>query len=149
MTSFELHAAQDTSALGAAVAALVKARAGGVLYLEGPLGAGKTTLARGLLRALGVSGTIRSPTYTLLEPYDAGERLLIHLDLYRLSDAGELETLGLRDHPPERCWWLVEWPERGAERLPAPDLRIRLSHLGAGRRAVLEGPAAGMIRWPA
>lgn len=146
MTTFELRTAEATTALGAAVAAVLSARAGGVLYLEGPLGAGKTTLARGLLRALGVTGAIRSPTYTLLEPYEAGGRLLVHLDLYRLTGERELESLGLRDYPPERCWWLIEWPERAGRRLPPPDLRIQLAHAPAGRRATLAGPCAASVR---
>lgn len=145
MSALELADAEGTAALGAAVAARVAERAGGVIYLEGSLGAGKTTLARGLLRALGVRGAIRSPTYTLLEPYEASGRTLVHLDLYRLADERELESLGLRDYPPERCWWLVEWPERAGPRLPPPDLRIVLAHAGPQRRAVLSGPlAAGL-----
>jgi tRNA threonylcarbamoyladenosine biosynthesis protein TsaE len=135
----------ETGALGQAVARALAGRAGAVVFLEGPLGAGKTTLARGLLRALGVSGTIRSPTYTLLEPYAAGGRSVVHLDLYRISDPAELESLGLRDYPRESCWWLVEWPERGAGRLPAPDLRLRLAHDAGGRRAEWSGPAAAAV----
>jgi tRNA threonylcarbamoyladenosine biosynthesis protein TsaE len=141
-----LASAEDTAALGAAVARALAGRAGAVVHLEGPLGAGKTTLARGLLRALGVTGTIRSPTYTLLEPYEPGGRTVIHLDLYRLTDPRELEPLGLRDYPPERCWWLVEWPERGGGRLPPPDLRLLLAHDPHGRRATLAGPTAPDVR---
>ena len=140
-----LHSGEETAALGAAVAAALAGRPGAVVYLEGPLGAGKTTLARGLLRALGVRGAIRSPTYTLLEPYDIPAGTLVHLDLYRLADGRELEPLGLRDYPPERCWWLVEWPERARDRLPAPDLHIRLAHDPGGRRVVLEGPVAAAV----
>ena len=144
-----LRTAEDTAALGAAVARALADRAGAVIYLEGPLGAGKTTLARGLLRALGVTGTIRSPTYTLLEPYEVAGRTLVHLDLYRLNDPRELESLGLRDYPRERCWWLIEWPERGGQRLPQPDLRLALAHDGAGRRVELAGPAAVAVMPPA
>ena len=140
-----LRSAEDTAALGAAVAAAFGADPGAVIYLEGPLGTGKTTLARGLLRALGVQGAIRSPTYTLLEPYEVGGRTLVHLDLYRLTDPRELEQLGLRDYPRERCWWLIEWPERGGARLPEPDLRLRLAHDPGGRRVELSGPAAGRV----
>jgi tRNA threonylcarbamoyladenosine biosynthesis protein TsaE len=146
VTSVLLHDADDTAALGAAIAVALAGRKGTVVHLEGPLGAGKTTLARGLLRALGVTGAIRSPTYTLLEPYEIAGRSLIHLDLYRLSGERELEPLGLRDYPPERTWWLVEWPERGGGRLPAADLRVELAHDPDGRRATLSGPAAGDIR---
>jgi tRNA threonylcarbamoyladenosine biosynthesis protein TsaE len=147
-----LRSAEDTTSLGAAIAATLADAPGGVIYLQGPLGAGKTTVARGLLRALGVSGAIRSPTYTLLEPYDVAGRLLVHLDLYRLNDERELEPLGLRDYPPERCWWLVEWPERAAGRLPPADLSVTLAHDPRGRHAELGGPqaaaVAGRIRRP-
>lgn len=149
MKTLVLPDAAATAALGAAVAAGLGTRPGAVIYLQGPLGAGKTSLARGLLRALGVTGTIRSPTYTLLEPYDAGGWTLVHLDLYRLTSERELESLGLRDYPPERCWWLVEWPERAAGRLPAPDLRVELAHAGAARRAALSGPLASGLVVPA
>ena len=148
MKAWHLRTADDTAALGASVAGALAGRAGAVIFLEGPLGAGKTTLARGLLRALGVTGAIRSPTYTLLEPYEIAGSSLIHLDLYRLAGERELEPLGLRDHPPERCWWLVEWPERGEGRLPPPDLRIALAHEAAGRSARLSGPAAALVRPP-
>lgn len=141
-----LRNAEETAALGAAIAGALADRPGAVIYLEGPLGAGKTTLVRGLLRTLGVEGTIRSPTYTLLEPYEPAGRSVVHLDLYRLADPRELESLGLRDYPRERCWWLVEWPERGGSRLPEPDLRLRLAHDPAGRRAELSGPAAARVR---
>jgi tRNA threonylcarbamoyladenosine biosynthesis protein TsaE len=145
MMSLALSSAEDTTALGGAIAAALSARPGVVIHLTGPLGAGKTTLARGLLRALGVTGTIRSPTYTLLEPYEAGRHTLVHLDLYRLKDPRELEPLGLRDYPPDSCWWLIEWPERAGNRLPAADLSVALDHAGTARQAVLTGPAAAAI----
>jgi tRNA threonylcarbamoyladenosine biosynthesis protein TsaE len=146
MKDLLLAGADDTTALGARIAAALRDRAGLVVYLEGPLGAGKTTLARGLLRALGVTGPIRSPTYTLVEPYElGGDRSLIHLDLYRLKGAEELEPLGLRDYDPAKVWWLVEWPERGAPKLPAADLRVVLALQGEGRQAQLSGPAAVQI----
>ncbi len=142
MTTLLLRSAEDTRALGAAIASALADRAGAVIYLQGALGAGKTTVARGLLQALGASGTIRSPTYTLLEPYEIAGRSLVHLDLYRLNDERELEPLGLRDYPPERCWWLIEWPERAAARLPRADLAATLFHDPRGRRVGLSGPAA-------
>ena len=145
MTSLLLDDAEGTAALGASIARALAGRPGAVIYLEGPLGAGKTTLARGLLRELGVTGAIRSPTYTLLEPYEMSGRSLVHLDLYRLTDERELEPLGLRDYPPERCWWLIEWPERAAARLPPADLSVTLAHAGNGRRAELSGALAGMV----
>ena len=130
-----------TSSLGQDLAASLARRAGGVVYLEGDLGAGKTTLARALLRAFGVQGTLRSPTYTLMEPYQCGDRSFLHLDLCRLGDPSEVEQLGLLDYPPESTLWLVEWPDRGQGYLPRPDGVIRLTTEGHGRRAQLSGPA--------
>jgi tRNA threonylcarbamoyladenosine biosynthesis protein TsaE len=98
-----------------------------VLYLTGELGSGKTTFARGFLRALGVSEPIRSPTYTLLELYPAGALTLLHVDLYRLREPLEVESLGLREWAREGCVWLIEWPERAAGRLPLADLTIAFS----------------------
>jgi len=109
-----------------------------VIYLEGDLGTGKTTLVRGILRGLGHQGSVRSPTYTLIEPYEVTGSCLYHLDLYRLSDPGELEYLGVRDLLGECSLLLVEWPERGGGRLPPPDLRIRIEHAPPGRDLRLE-----------
>jgi len=103
------------------------------VYLQGDLGTGKTTLVRGILRGLGHTGPVRSPTYTLLEPYALGAMCLYHLDLYRLGDPEELEYLGLRDLLDGRNLLLVEWPERGRGVLPAPDLTIRIEHAGEAR----------------
>ncbi|HWW78229.1 MAG TPA: tRNA (adenosine(37)-N6)-threonylcarbamoyltransferase complex ATPase subunit type 1 TsaE [Steroidobacteraceae bacterium] len=97
-----------------------------VVYLTGDLGAGKTTLTRGLLRSLGVTGAVRSPTYTLVEFYEIGTLTTLHLDLYRLNDAAELDNLGLREWARGGHLWLIEWPERGAGRLPGADLVIKL-----------------------
>lgn len=122
-----------TTAAGAALARALGPAPGGVIFLEGDLGAGKTTLARGLLRALGVQGAVRSPTYTLIEPYELPQGRLLHIDLYRIADPEELEQLGLADFPPSDTWWLVEWPGRGEGLLPPADLEIRLRAQGAGR----------------
>ncbi|MBV8063438.1 MAG: tRNA (adenosine(37)-N6)-threonylcarbamoyltransferase complex ATPase subunit type 1 TsaE [Nevskia sp.] len=130
--------AAATEAAGARLAALLSPRRGLVVYLHGQLGAGKTTLVRGWLRALGAKGAIRSPTYTLVEPYELQGRSLLHMDLYRLSDAAELEQLGVYDTPPESSVWLVEWPERGAGELPPPDLSIFLQVADPGREIRLE-----------
>jgi tRNA threonylcarbamoyladenosine biosynthesis protein TsaE len=143
-----LQDAAATEALGADLGDWVRSQPGGMVYLEGVLGAGKTTLMRGLLRALGVSGPIRSPTYTLIEPYEVAGRRLLHADLYRLGDPRELFALGLEDDPPSQTWWFVEWPERGAGVLPPADARIQLTASGAGREAsiMLWSPALALNR---
>jgi len=130
----DLPTPEDTDALGVALARALPAQSV-VAYLQGDLGAGKSTLARALLRELGVTGAIRSPTYTLVERYplpEGGEAA--HLDLYRIAAAGELDFLGLDELRGARLW-LVEWPERGAGALPGPDLEIQLALNGGGRRA--------------
>lgn len=137
--SLELADADSTGRLGADIASSLQALSGpvikAVIYLYGDLGAGKTTLARGLLQALGVTGTIRSPTYTLIEPYEVGNLAILHMDLYRLNDPLELENLGLGDFPPSSTLWLVEWPEHGGTLLPPPDLEVSISISGTGRTA--------------
>jgi tRNA threonylcarbamoyl adenosine modification protein YjeE len=133
----ELPTPEDTDALGVALARALPAQSV-VAYLHGDLGAGKSTLARALLRELGVTGAIRSPTYTLVERYplpEGGEAA--HLDLYRIAAAGELDFLGLDEMRGARLW-LVEWPERGAGSLPGPDLEIQLAIAGGGRRAQMQ-----------
>ena len=99
-----------------------------LLALTGELGAGKTTFVRGLLRGMGHTGRVRSPTYTLVEPYHLEGRDVLHLDLYRIGDPGELDFLGIPDLIDERTLLLVEWPERGAGHLPGADLSIALEH---------------------
>lgn len=125
---------RDSDACAAVGAALCPAQGGLVIFLHGELGAGKSTLARGLLRQLGVEGSIRSPTYTLLEHYEVGARAAVHLDLYRIADASELEYLGVRDLGHDQEIWLVEWAERAKRGLPEPDLEIFLEHAELGRR---------------
>ena len=131
--SLHLTDADATALLAARLAATRPSRA--VVYLHGDLGAGKSTLARAMLRALGVYGAIRSPTYTLVERYPVADGEAFHLDLYRIGGAGELEFLGL--DPAEGTLWLVEWPERGAGGLPPADLRIELAMADPGRAARL------------
>lgn len=111
------------------------------LHLHGDLGAGKSTLARALLRGLGVTGKIKSPTYALVEPYDSGYGLLLHMDLYRLSEPAELEYLGLDALFADANLMLIEWPEKAGVLLPAPDIAISLAHndvMGDDGRAVDE-----------
>src|ERR1700730_3690249 len=126
--------AQDTEDLGRRLATARPAAdaALAVLYLSGELGAGKTTFARGFLRALGVADAVPSPTYTLLELYPVGVLTVVHVDLYRVRDAGELESLGLRDWARSGHVWLVEWPERGGTRLPRADLNLAFAAGAAG-----------------
>ncbi len=132
-----------TETLGQALARTRPAAA--VVHLQGDLGAGKSTLARALLRTLGVAGAIRSPTYTLVERYPVEGGEAWHLDLYRIGDAGELEVLGLDEGAA--VLWLVEWPERGAAALPAPDLHVALAVEGTGRSASLSGASAVGEQW--
>ncbi|MGB5260952.1 MAG: tRNA (adenosine(37)-N6)-threonylcarbamoyltransferase complex ATPase subunit type 1 TsaE [Gammaproteobacteria bacterium] len=131
----ELADAQATEALGRQLATGMHR---GVVYLEGDLGAGKTALARAILHGRGYPGKVKSPTYTLVEPYRLGEEEIYHLDLYRLSDPEELEWLGVRDLLAETALLLIEWPERGAGQLPAPDLVIVLDHHNTGRMANMQ-----------
>lgn len=112
--------------------------AGDVIFLSGELGAGKTTLVRGLLRAMGVTGPIKSPTYTLVEPYHLDHLTIYHFDLYRLTDPEELLDIGLSDYLDANALLLIEWPERAGAILPHPSLRIELKLENTlGRRALL------------
>ena len=122
-----------TEALGAAFANALAG--GGILHLHGGLGAGKTTLCRGLLRALGHSGAVKSPTYTLVEPYVAGARQVFHFDLYCLRDPAELEDIGIRDYLQPAAILLIEWPEQGEPFTPAADVVLDLQEALPGRHA--------------
>ena len=136
MLTFEADSATRQERLGARLASLMPPVF--IVYLQGDLGAGKTTLVRGVLRGMGYQGKVRSPTYTLIEPYRVRGRAVCHLDLYRLGDPEELEYLGLRDLLEEPVVMLIEWPEQGRGMLPAADLTIQIHYQGEGRRLELE-----------
>lgn len=127
-----------TLALGRRLAAEIKV---GCVLLHGDLGAGKTCLVRGWLTALGHQGAVKSPTYTLVEPYQLAGQQIYHFDLYRLEDPEELELIGARDYFDNTTLCLVEWPEQGAGFLPAAVLSIRLEVDGRQRRAHINWPA--------
>ena len=142
-----LESAKETEAFGASVSALL--RIGDVIALSGDLGAGKTTLARGILRGLGFEGEVASPTFPIVLVYDPPEtRLpLWHVDLYRIEDPDEVEGLGL-DEAREDSALVVEWPERLGAALWPDALKLRIEETGGGRALTAEVPAAWGERWP-
>jgi tRNA threonylcarbamoyladenosine biosynthesis protein TsaE len=145
MTEYQHYLSDEaeTEAFGRALASATQVAPprtkslGGRVYLRGELGAGKTTLTRGVLRGYGHLGAVKSPTYTLVEPYEEPEFNIYHFDLYRLADPEEVEFLGVFDYFDEANLCLIEWAERGVGYLPAPDLEITLSMQGRGR----------LVRW--
>ena len=108
-----------------------------VIHLRGPLGAGKTTLVRGILRGLGHEGAVKSPTFTLIEPYTFSRFALYHFDLYRVKDPEELEFMGIRDYLEGKGICVIEWPERGGKILPEADLDVMIEPVHDGRSVVL------------
>jgi tRNA threonylcarbamoyladenosine biosynthesis protein TsaE len=126
---------ESTQSFGAALGKSLPEN-GLIIYLHGELGTGKTTLSRGVIRALGHTGAVKSPTYTLVEPYEYFHFPLYHFDLYRLTHPEEVEFLGVEEYfkPPTVC--IIEWPERGQGFLPAADLDISLQTQGSGRRLI-------------
>jgi tRNA threonylcarbamoyladenosine biosynthesis protein TsaE len=143
------HSAQDTEDFGWQLASARPAEPAqlAVLYLQGELGTGKTTFARGFLRALGVKAAVRSPTYTLLELYSAPPLTVVHLDLYRLDEPQELEALGLRDWARPGHLWLVEWPEKAGTGLPAQDVTLSFTAGTAGHDITARAESDYGKRW--
>jgi tRNA threonylcarbamoyladenosine biosynthesis protein TsaE len=137
--------AAATRRLGEALAAGV--RPGRVLHLRGELGSGKTTLVRGLLRGLGYAGRVKSPTYTLVEPYSLSKLHLYHFDFYRFKDRSEWLSSGFREYFSGDALCVVEWPERAGGLLPPPDLDLHLQFAGEARRATLEGRTPAGASW--
>jgi tRNA threonylcarbamoyladenosine biosynthesis protein TsaE len=140
--------AEDTETFGARLAvSRPPSDALTTIYMSGDLGAGKTTLARGFLRASGITGPVRSPTYTLVEMYEAPGIFIAHLDLYRLTDPGELEPLGLREWACPGYLWLVEWPEHAAGQLPFPDLSVVITAGENGHEINVTASSALGLSW--
>ena len=129
--SFFLNDSDATEEFGARLWEKLPEKA--LIFLHGDLGAGKTTLVRGLLRAAGVSGAIKSPTYAVIEEYSVAERKIFHFDLYRLADAEELEWIGIDDYLNQNALCLIEWSSKGEGVLPKADVNITLTTQNDGR----------------
>ncbi len=133
MLTFEKHLASESELLSLAAAVARASNAGTVIYLDGPLGAGKTTFTRGFLRGLGYTQKVKSPTYTLVEPYEIDNAQVFHFDLYRIEDPQELAFIGIQDYFSAQARCLIEWPEKGFPLLPPPDLTCKISIMDHAR----------------
>jgi tRNA threonylcarbamoyladenosine biosynthesis protein TsaE len=143
-----LYDAQATEALGTALArALPEMTGGAVIYLQGELGAGKTTAVRSLLRSMGVTAPVRSPTYTLVDTYRAAGLTFVHVDLYRLVSATEIEELALRDVAGAETLMLIEWAEKGARMIPTADLIVALAYAADSRTVYISTGSPQGIEW--
>ncbi|WP_440903573.1 tRNA (adenosine(37)-N6)-threonylcarbamoyltransferase complex ATPase subunit type 1 TsaE [Catenovulum sp. SX2] len=136
----DLADADATVALGKQLAALISAPC--VVYLIGDLGAGKTTFSRGLIQGFGYTGNVKSPTYTLVEPYELADVSIYHFDLYRLADPQELEFIGIEEYFTQSSICLVEWPDKGQGWLASADIQINIEHKNEQRSAEIVGLTA-------
>lgn len=137
-STFFLADEEATEALAANIA--IRCKQHTVIYLSGDLGAGKTSFCRGFIRSFGFDGKVKSPTYTLVEPYEILNWRIFHFDLYRLTDPEELEFMGIRDYFEADCLCLIEWPDKGAQLLASADLEISIEFEEQGRRITLNAP---------
>ena len=147
MSELTLHLADEEAmvAFGEHLARITQGH--GLIFLEGDLGAGKTTLSRGIIRGLGHTGAVKSPTFTLVEPYEIGDIRAFHFDLYRLVDPEELEFMGIRDYFDEDALCLIEWPQQGAGLLPKADLTITIRPHNTGRALTLSPQGSRGEAW--
>ena len=139
---FLLKTPEETEAFGAQLFRVLPEKC--VVFLKGDLGAGKTTLVRGFMRAAGHKGVVKSPTYNIVEEYKLNKRLFFHFDLYRLVDPEELEWIGIGDYFQEKSVCFIEWPEKGEGYLDTPDMILSLTTVDNGRVVVIEKSAEGM-----